>query len=699
MSCPSPGAKIEICVDNQTDATTDVYVAGNAIGDQITCTGPAPILGAYQKTFTAPAGQTTCFEDGGTNPPLPETYGLLSGMYVHRIYYPPPPAFTPGAAPTPRAAQYQKGPVVFDAAAGGAPPRKWARIDWVIHKTILTVNATGDSTCNDTSCLPGACTLRQSINKARQGATGRPVLINFDLPSPSTIGMSATGSGCGTLRLDQPPDSGSAASLTIDGTDKNGRPWIVGDRSAKEANMQDTFPIRIDLQNLTRFQVTKSGHTLKGLDIANTVASGQVQANDLFLFNLSPASTVGMNEIHSVRVDGGNTLDCSGGGAACASNADLVNVSNSRTVVVRNTEGRSALDKGVKAFNTLAAAEVIDSWFHHNYRGNVQSSGTAGLTVADSVVELAGRRASDSLAVNSEANGSVANAARLSSSRSVFERNRGFGLTIRDANPVGTFDRDIACGNGLSGLSIEPSSTGPQLTASRLGTVFNRERGVRLAIAPTNLASFGESNAFVNNDIAASGKCDFDLTGGSVTVDNSQWTNGVPRKCGTGTVTTNTIQDQVAVPIPDNLTTDPTNALLKGQTVRIVGAGFNAVAGNALQGGCVIGDDPGTNSCCKKGPRLSNVCTVDGGPPAGGGQCVRIQDPLSVWYPMTVDALNPTMIVTSIPQVSDAGTIFPCTGGVGNGGDAVMQVVKRGPGGVPNEGRARYCSNQGSIEF
>lgn len=108
----------------------------------------------------------------------------------------------------------------------------------------------------------------------------------------------------------------------------------------------------------------------------------------------------------------------------CDGTADLINVNTSRDVVVRNTEARSGLDKGIKAISSgsTAAVQVYDSWVHHNYRGNVQSSGSSQISVTNSVIEFAGRRFSDNTSVDPEAIGMVGNQGRINSTRNVIVR-------------------------------------------------------------------------------------------------------------------------------------------------------------------------------------------------------------------------------------------------------------------------------------
>lgn len=682
VACPTPGAKVRVCVNNPTSTPQPVYVAGTSASNEITCTGPAPILGGYQNEFVAAANTETCKD-------LPETGGLVTGMYIHRIYDSPQPP--PGPSPTPRAAQYQKGPVV-----GGAQAQ-WSRVDWTFHKTILTVNSTADSSCSDANCQAASCTLRQAINKAGSNPVPeRPVLINFNLPVPSTIQLTSTGSTCGMLRLDKAGADPMKPNVTIDGTDSSGRPWIVGDRSAFDANQQDTFPVVVDLKNTVRFQITKGGNTIKGLHVKKTVPVGAVQANEVFLIENVPNPSAA-NEIRAVKIDGGNTYPCTGPTPPCDGTSDGINVGGGSTLMVKNVEVMSALDKGIKAFSTSVTArvDVLSSWLHHNYRGNAQSNGSSDVSVSDSVLELAGRRASDNASVTGptpQANGVTGNQGRIYTARNVIERNRASGLVLRTSSPAGTFNQDVACGNGGSGIRVDEGSTGVQLQSYGVGAIFNGQRGVQLASGIASQAPFAPSHAFVNNQNTTSG-CDFDnLSSTQVDVNDSQWTRGTPRPCGTpGKVVVTSVQDRISVPLSDQLAAVPSNLLLQSQTVRILGSGFNAVEGNAPAGSCTIGDNPVT-SCCKQGPQQANVCPTPGKPPTGGGQCVEIVDRLGIAHQMTVEALNPSLIVTSLP--ADAGSIFPCFGR-----DAVIRVVKIGAGGADDPGALEYCTNDSSIEF
>lgn len=704
VSCPPLGAKVRVCVKNETSDTPTVFVAGSAVSNEITCTGPAPILGGYQANVLLGANQTTCSDLPGA------PGGLVTGMYVHRIYYAPPP--TPGPSPTPRAAQYQKGPVVWDGDANGANQNP-VQIDWTYHKTVLTVNSIADSVCNDANCqaAPGTCTLRQAVERARQGPAERPVLINFNLPNPSTIELTQTGSTCGQLRLVTAAPIADMTNVTIDGTHPNGNPWIVGDRAAAAAGTQGPFPVTVDLKNQVRFQITKHGVTVKGLHVKKTVPVAMVQANEVFLIQNVPTTTGADIEIRATKIDGGNQFPCVGDASPCAGTSDLINLATSRNLIVNNVEGHSALDKGIKAFSgsVLSSAQVSNSWLHHNYRGNVQANGAGQISVSNSVVELAGRRYSDNLSVDKptpEANGMVANQGRITSTGNIVERNRAHGIVLRQSNASATLDRDVACGNGNSGVIVEAVATSPTLNSDGVASVFNGQPGVRINAAVSTIDPFGPSHAFVNNVNTGNG-CDFENTvtgmSNAVTVNDSQWTGGVPRKCGSGTVTVSSVQNHGATDLPETISTYPSNVLLAGQSVRamltpdmicpVENCAFNAVNGNTRVGvpNCMIGDDVSDQACCRRSPRESNTCDGMNQPPVGSGQCVQIRDRLGTWHTLRVDAVSPTMIVTSLP--TDAGSIFPCLGG-----DAEIRVVKRRGGGLVTT-LSPYCTNGDPATF
>jgi hypothetical protein len=168
-------------------------------------------------------------------------------MWAHKI--------SAGAMPAQN--QYQKGPVLYTAPPPGYSGIQ-AKVEWTYFPpaNVVTVNVTGDA---GTGSCTTSCTFRQAIARANSLSASGPVLIQFSV-SPGNMTQSAdivlAGSG----------------KITIDGTNSNGEPWIVGDANAAAAGTQGPFPRVVDLRKATRIRIDSSNNTIQGLDIQNTLA-------------------------------------------------------------------------------------------------------------------------------------------------------------------------------------------------------------------------------------------------------------------------------------------------------------------------------------------------------------------------------------------------------------------------------------------
>jgi hypothetical protein len=461
--------------------------------------------------------------------------------------------------------------------------------------------------------------------------------------------------------------------ITIDGIDSNGNPWIVGDANAAAVGSQSPFSRVVDLNGVAWFSVASANNTIEGLSIKNTLPAGTPQPNNLLSFQGAAATS---NLVEAVKIDGGNLLTCSPNcnpicGSACA--RDLVNVDSagssftSPAVTVRNVEGLSALDKGVKAVAN-GYAVVRDSWIHDNYRGGIQSAtkscapGGGHIKAERNTVERAGFR-TDGQQVDNGANGlaSHGDTSELVADANVSRNHVLRGATV-DSTSTMTLANDYLCGTGTNGLATFDSTT---IKAQGVGSAYNALHGVTLA--DFSSADFGGgplgsagNNMFGRN---AGSDCDFQNAkptptppGGAQAVvfaRNDQWANDSPRVCGS--VDTSGIQHGAAVNMSLDTTTPiyPTNSLRGGQTLRVLGAGFNADAGNPapIPSGCTTGVDL-TNSCCVKKDK-SNTCSGTHTPAAGN--CVELGAAA-----LEVTSVTPTTIVTQVPGTSTGG--WSCIG-------------------------------------
>ncbi len=645
ISCPAGGSRVQVCIDNTTSATPTVTISGQVAYPGLTCTGSPPFVNpTYSMNVTLSPNGLTCVEPAA----------LYSGVWVHHI----------NVAATGQS-QHQQNPVFY---TSSSDPADLASVSWKYFPNVITVNQLGDSSCNTscvcTSCSGSNCTLRQAIVKANATAGAAPVLVQFAFPEPVPDPFPTDVNPVEIELTDTCPLRVERNDVMIDGTDMQGNPWIVGDRNAAAAGSQDPFTRTVDLNDATSFRIAGApGVTIKGLRITNTiVGTGAAQkANLIRIESGSPDAT-----IRAVKLEGGNTLACGMGG--CGADFDLIDVAAPGARVI-NIEGHSAIDKGVKAISG-GNATVDDSWLHHNYRGGVESFGSAGpstVTVNRGVVEHSGRRITDNEVVRTTAGGLLADGGGFVFMNSgILWLNQGNGTTVNDSGGGGggaILADSFVCGN-RTGLEITNSAGQPAPTALISGNafVYNTARGFS-ANGPNLFVPFVSNNAFANNDNAPSG-CDFKNDSPiSINAENNQWGTTVPRVCGSGAALVDTDPVQEAANFPIHLSSDeptsPSNVIFRGQSIRINGNAFNAIKSNPPVDSCVRGDDP-TSSCCLAKPMQANACSTTGvhNPVLDSGTCVEFfQSGNATWKKMTVTSVTPTTIVTEVPE-----PVFSCIG-------------------------------------
>jgi hypothetical protein len=264
-----------------------------------------------------------------------------------------------------------------------------------------------------------------------------------------------------------------------------------------------------------------------------------------------------------------------------------------------------------------------------------------------------------------------------------------FGLDFAD---------DAVCGNGDTGIQVQISTTSPTFaTGTGLGTVYNAGHGVDFfGSSVANAIQFNDNNAFTANAF-----CGFsNITGITASAVNNQWRGAVttctqsPDVCtggGQSPIVCDPFQNHVNTPIAlDGMQpTFPRNVFLKGQTVRVQGQGFNAIAGNPLAGAvpCALGSsDVSANNCCRNKTK-ANVCAATGtppDPPGDGSNCVAIRDATTLWKRLEASSVTPSAIVTEVP---DPGLLC-----VGEGYPRTVRVAKRS-GAIIISHEADYCRN------
>lgn len=645
IPCPGGGAKLKIVINNPTTTTGQkVIITGSVVDAQATCVGESD---TYATTVTlASTGDNTFI--------IPAGGGLNTGIWMHHISI--GDQF-----------QHQRTAVMFTSDSS-----KYATIKWQYHPTVIQVNKNGDATG---ACSGASCTLRQALDFANSlpVSTNPAVLVQLMI-SPGAMEQ--------TSDLDV-GSTGSSKIITIDGTDATGNPWIVGDALAAAQGNQSPFTHAIDLYNTTKFKILGNNVTVRGVAIINTVTTG------------SPAKTLiestGTNtRIEAVRLDGGAAGTC---GSCTLLNVALMDLSSGAQVV--NVEGRAAFSNGVSVTNSGANTQIRDSWFHHNYGSGVLGSGAV---LERNTIELTGRRLSDNAVMTTDGVGVRGDAAsEFHTIRNLIRNSTSFGIEAVSTSLGLDFAHDAVCGNGDIGISVFGSLATPAVTGTGLGTVYNATNGIDFdGDFLTGKIQINSNNAFTAN-----GDCGFsNLSNITAVADNNQWRNATTTcsdsagvdYCsggGFGPIVCPSIQNYT----DKQVTLDPTpafpmNAIIKGQTLRVVGAGFNAIDGNPPAGTlCALGsDDVSSTNCCRKKTK-ANVCATTGtppNPPANGSNCAAVLDATNTWRRLSVTSVTPTTVVTEAPN--------PALVCVGEGYTQTLRVVKQGST-IPIFAEQPYCRN------
>jgi hypothetical protein len=646
VQCPGSGAVIDVCITNPTgNPVSGVAISGSYVSNEITCTSASASSYSRTVTVTAVNGATECFS-------VPTSGGLVTGMYVHRIVRAPQD-------------QHQQMLVLYSDTTR-------TRVNWTFFPRVITVKTAGDAQtglCNSTNC-----TLRQALNTANSYATQSeqlPTLIRFTV-SPGT--MTQTG------ELFVGKSSGPAGYITIDGTDSSGNPWIVGDALAAAQGSQDPFPRVVNLNNKTKFVLRGTNNTIKGLAINNSTGGA---LPDKILVEGSTAN----HTITAVRLDGGAPASCTSG------DDHLLNLTGAG-VVVANVEGRSACGNGIDfGGGTTPPQTLRDSWLHHNV--GCSNCGTNGGNLAATnslitrnMIELGGLRASDNSVARGDTVGILGyGVSNVTTSRNVVRNNAYNGIELTASSAGLSLSHDYVCGNGGldGGISINGVSSSATATGTGLTSTYNSGGGIVFQSSISGgTFTFNDHSAFPTNGLV-------NLSSVTVSATNNQWRDTSTQIYGP--VTFLPVQDPVDTPISlsSSQPTFPSNVLLKGQTIRVQGTGFNAIHGNPLgtevSPNCSDGIGNLSTSCCRA-PGKANTCDTEVHHPlANGGNCVELKTAGGSWVPLSVTAVTPTTIVTEIPD-----PVFGCVGDA-PGSEGEVSVSKRGALGNLIMDDRPYCTN------
>jgi hypothetical protein len=405
----------------------------------------------------------------------------------------------------------------------------------------------------------------------------------------------------------------------------------------------------------------------------------------------------------NVKLDAGADEDCFGIGGNCSTTPDVLKVPGlgsapgSPNVELVNVELSGAADRGVDlGANTWA--EVRKSWVHNNYEGNIVGEEVDLLVIDESAIDRAGLRPSDDKAVSHGAHGVDMTDGTILTDASLFRHNLGYGVRAAGLGDV-NLRRDWWCGNDDTGFhSAASGGSLPSIVSlGGVGAAYNAGHGVSLEEDMDSVQSMNNQSVFLSND-----ECGFYPRSGGIQAQSNQWRGSSPYDdtcyaTAPGSVDVGTPLDFEDDPIAIDAVS-PTNVLLGGQTVRVLGENFNAVHGNPLPGD---GDcDSGVNtsggggggqddSCCLATTR-ANVCGngTRPDPVSGEGQCVEFRWGTGTWNSAVVKALTPGMLETQVPS-----SVFGCLGGSGE----EIRVSKRKGDNSPSVGQEDFCTT--SIPF
>ncbi len=250
VSCPAGGATLDIVITNPNPVaiSATVSISGAYIANELTCTSPG-VSGSY-------AVSNIGLEPNEVKPIT--ITNLLTGQWVHHIHGIEGDEYD----------QNQQAPIIYSTGTK-------TRVDWTYFRNAVKVDNFGDAPGGFNCPVANDCTLRKAIVLANsESGPTFPTLIWFSAPS-ATITMTQSAA----LEI-------TGSNITIDGTDSNGNPWIVGDANAAAAGSQDAFPRVVDLNNnTTQFLISANDTTFKGLEIKNTLPSGNRQTKNLIWHN------------------------------------------------------------------------------------------------------------------------------------------------------------------------------------------------------------------------------------------------------------------------------------------------------------------------------------------------------------------------------------------------------------------------------
>jgi hypothetical protein len=621
-ACPAVGATLTIAVDNETGSPQPVTLTGSLV--TASCSDGST---SFAQTVQCPTGSSDCLT----------LTGLASGVWQHQIS-------------VGQQNQYKKSVVV--AADPHAVPNT---ISWVAFKTVLTVDRTDDISSNPTPRCPSSpgtrtCTLRQAI--AAGAAALGPLVVQFD---PTVFAAGAVTK----VRLSQPNNlSIDGYRMVVDGTDPRGNPSFRGDPYSRVVQLPSTGGA---------FVFTNGLAALTGLFIQRPTLSAGARPRDMIVFD----GTDGLAQQDSIvncKIDGGGgTLTTKLTAQDCIQGLNGAGADWIGANVVQNTEVTACPDKGVKA-TTLAYVKVQDSWLHHNIGGGIQATLSGNIEADRNLVEYGGYNATRQ--VFAQANGLAANGASpstpdipsvLRTDGNTIRNNSSRGISVQETSSA-TISNDLTCGaanggtGGQNGIAIFNSrASAAAATVRGVAAVYNGRNGATITDQSTGdfgqAGADGGNNAFTQNATNRFlGGHNFDNSSakGNVPAIANQWQhcyadpahpaatcNGNLNLEVSGSVNSTSPQpyraDASALPV-DISGFYPTKAK-RGDWVRIIGNGFNAVDGYPHRGNC-------TTTI-----QQHNTC---GNPIMGN--CVQYQSAPGVWTKLQVQSVTPTEIVVKLPS-------------------------------------------------
>jgi hypothetical protein len=495
---------------------------------------------------------------------------------------------------------------------------------WPLFASVTTVSSLIDSpTC--TGCLRAAIAIAEGAAK--------PALVQFALNTVGTVVLAA------------PLPPLAAGRVTLDGFDPDGRPQ----RRTVDGNGLNAAALRI----------TGADNTVAGLRVVNAGGNSDVVLID--------GSAAVRNRLESLQVVGRSLIPCGADQRGCLIDGICRTVETDPPLgacgddgiaarggaglggenVVFGCEVMGAFDKGIKISNG-AFARVERSSLHDNADGGLQATLGGSVLAVENVAENNhGTASANGLAANGP-EGGVPPAAVLETQGNLVRGNALRGISVRSLSEAVVRD-DHVCGNGApasGGFGIAVlDAAGLSANASVQGTavVHNTDGGVVVGDSSTldlgGLGSAGDNALAFNGPPAASRANLQNLTAFPVSASNDQWEScGGGWRCDVaavldrdvlqspplGTVAVEPAQPPRArAPLEITAVSPPFAAA--GELVRVYGKGFDAIEGNAPDGGCE--DIPSANRC---DPPSGNCVVVDG-------------------QPADVVAVTPTMLVLRAP--------------------------------------------------